>query len=247
MSASLYLIPVTIAETDIDRVLPAYNRYVILQIKHFIIENERTARRFLKKVDPSISIEGLHFYVLNRHTSKEELSGFLRPIENGEHVGLLSEAGCPTIADPGADIVAIAQKKSIPIVALVGPCSILLALMASGLNGQCFAFHGYLPIEKEVRIKKLKQLEQSICKEYQTQIFMETPYRNNRLLDDILNTCLPSTILCIAADVTGESEYIKTRNIASWKRHKPDLSKRPCLFLLGMNKGPKYSQYHISN
>jgi len=232
MEASLFLIPVTLGDTAISRVLPDYNKTVILSIKHFIVENIRTARRFLKQTEPSIDIDSLTFFTLNKHTSKESVSEYLKPIEEGYSVGIISEAGCPAIADPGADIVAIAQRKNIRVVPLVGPSSILLALMASGFNGQCFAFHGYLPIDSEQRIKTLKMLEQRIYSENQTQLFIETPYRNNKLLDDILKTCKPSTKLCIAADITLDSEYIKTLSVSEWKTRKPDLSKRPCIFAL---------------
>lgn len=232
MSGSLFLIPVTLGETSIDRVLPSYNKEIILSIKYFIVENVRTARRFLKQTDPAIEIDELTFYTLNKHTTKEELSGFLNPIQEGFSIGIISEAGCPAIADPGSDIVAIAQQKNIKVVPLVGPSSILLALMASGFNGQNFAFAGYLPIDSDERIRTLKQLEHRIYTENQTQLFIETPYRNEKLLADILKTCKPSTKLCIAADITLESEYIRTKSITEWKKSLPELSKRPCIFAL---------------
>jgi 16S rRNA (cytidine1402-2'-O)-methyltransferase len=232
MSASLFLIPVTLGETLITKVLPSHNKAVILSLKHFIVENERTARRFLKQTDPDINIDALTFYTLNKHTSKEELSGFLKPIADGHSVGIISEAGCPAIADPGADIVAIAQQKNIKVVPLVGPSSILLALMASGFNGQSFAFQGYLPIDNDQRIKALKNLELRAYSESQTQLFIETPYRNGKLVEDILKTCKPATKLCIAADITLESEFIKTKSILEWKKQIPELSKRPCIFAL---------------
>ena len=232
MSASLFLIPVPLGDTEISKVLPSYNKEIIITIKHFIVENVRTARRFLKQTDSSINIDELTFYTLNKHTTKEELSGFLKVIETGNPIGIISEAGCPAIADPGADIVAIAQQKNIKVVPLVGPSSILLALMASGFNGQSFAFLGYLPIEQDSRIKSLKNLEQHIYSENQTQLFIETPYRNGKILEDILKTCKPSTKLCIAADITLDTEFIKTKSIAEWKKQIPDLSKRPCIFAL---------------
>jgi 16S rRNA (cytidine1402-2'-O)-methyltransferase len=232
MVASLFLIPVTLGETTISKVLPTHNKEVILSIRHFIVENERTARRFLKQTDPGIDIDSLTFYVLNKHTSKEALSEFLKPIEAGFSVGIISEAGCPAIADPGADIVAIAQQKNIQVIPLVGPSSILLALMASGFNGQSFAFQGYLPIDNDQRIKVLKNLELRAYSENQTQLFIETPYRNGKLVEDILKTCKPATKLCIAADITLESEFIKTKSIMEWKRQVPELSKRPCIFAL---------------
>ena len=230
MAASLFLIPTTLGDTPISKALPDYNKTVILSIKHFIVENIRTARRFIKKTDPSIDINSLTFFTLDKHTPKESISSFLKPIEEGFSIGIISEAGCPAIADPGADVVAIAQQKNIKVIPLVGPSSILLALMASGFNGQNFAFHGYLPIDNEQRIKALKNLEQKIYSENQTQLFIETPYRNNKIFDDIIKSCKSSTKLCIAADITLDSEYIKTLSISDWKKQKPDLSKRPCIF-----------------
>jgi 16S rRNA (cytidine1402-2'-O)-methyltransferase len=232
MEASLFLIPVTLGDTAISKVLPDYNKNVILSIQYFIVENVRTARRFLKQTEPDIDIDSLTFFTLNKHTSKESIADFLKPIEDGHSVGIISEAGCPAIADPGAEIVAIAQRKNIRVIPLIGPSSILLALMASGFNGQSFAFQGYLPIDNEQRIKTLKMLEHRIYSENQTQLFIETPYRNAKILDDIIKTCKPSTKLCIAADITLDSEFIKTRSISEWKNQKPDLSKRPCIFAL---------------
>jgi len=232
MAASLFLIPTTLGDTAISKALPDYNTIVILSIKHFIVENIRTARRFLKKTEPSIDIDTLTFFTLDKHTSKESLTEFLKPVEEGYSVGIISEAGCPAIADPGAEVVAIAHRKNIRVIPLVGPSSIVLALMASGFNGQSFTFHGYLPIDNEQRIKTLKMLEQRMYSEEQTQLFIETPYRNNKILDDILKTCKPVTKLCIAADITLDSEYIKTLSISDWKKQKPDLSKRPCIFAL---------------
>ena len=232
MQASLFLIPVTLGDTDHRRVLPEYNREIILQIKHFIVENIRTARRFLKKTEPSIVIDDLTFYELNKHTSPEDVAGYLVPLTKGEHVGVISEAGCPAVADPGADVVAIAQRKKLKVVPLVGPSSIILSVMASGFNGQSFAFHGYLPIEPDERTKKLKTLEQRAYFESQTQLFIETPYRNHKMIEDILQNCRPQTKLCIAANITCEGEYIQTRTVKDWKGHVPELSKIPCIFLL---------------
>ena len=232
MQASLFLIPVTIGETEIDRVLPSYNREVILQLKYFIVENIRSARRFLKQTDNSINIDELSFFELNKHTSPDLISSFLNPIFDGYSVGIISEAGCPAIADPGSDVVAIAQRKNIPVMPLVGPSSILMSLMASGFNGQSFSFHGYLPMDSNERITKLKLLEQKIYTENQTQLFIETPYRNQKLLEDILKTCKPLTKLCIAADISCEGEYIKTKTIAEWKKQLPDVNKKPCIFLI---------------
>lgn len=232
MQASLFLIPVTIGDTDHSRVLPEYNREIILRIKHFIVENVRTARRFLKKAEPSLVIDNLMFYELNKHTSVEDVAGFLAPLAEGEHVGVVSEAGCPAIADPGADIVAIAQRRGYPVVPLVGPSSILLSLMASGFNGQSFAFHGYLPIEASERTAAIKRLEGRIYSENQTQLFIETPYRGNKLVEDLIRTCRPSTKLCIASDITCDDEYIRTRPVKDWAGKVPDLSKKPTIFLI---------------
>lgn len=229
---ALYLIPVTLGDTAIETVLPPYNKEVILSIKHFIVEDVRSARRFLKKVDKEIDIDTLTFFPLNKHTSPDAISDYLQPLQQGMSMGVISEAGCPAIADPGADVVAIAQRKNLKVVPLVGPSSILLAIMGSGFNGQSFAFHGYLPIEPGERAKKLKMLEQRVYTEHQTQLFIETPYRNNKMVEDILLHCRPQTKLCIAANLTTESEYIKTKTVKEWKSKTPDLSKIPCIFLL---------------
>ena len=186
MDSALYLIPVTLGDTPLDKVLPAYNKEVILQIKHFIVEEVRTARRFLKKDAPSIAIDTLTFYPLNKHTQAADISGYLKPLIGGEPMGVISEAGCPAVADPGADVVAIAQRRGLKVVPLVGPSSILLSVMASGFNGQCCAFHGYLPIEQGERTKRIKMLEQRSYAENQTQLFIETPYRNRRLLEELI-------------------------------------------------------------
>lgn len=233
METALYLLPVTLGDTAIDKVLPAYNAGIIREIKHFIVEDVRSARRFLKKVDREIDIDTLSFYPLNKHTSPEDISGYLNPLAEGHSMGVISEAGCPAVADPGADVVAIAQRRNLKVVPLVGPSSIILSVMASGFNGQSFAFHGYLPIEPNERFKRLKELEGRIYSEHQTQLFIETPYRNHKMLDDILKACRPQTKLCIAANITCEGEYIKTRMVKEWKGIAlPDLSKIPCIFLL---------------
>jgi 16S rRNA (cytidine1402-2'-O)-methyltransferase len=233
MSGSVYLIPNTLGESEIDRVLPAYNFTVIKKIKHFIVEDVRTARRFLKKVDKSADIDNLQFFLLNKHTSPDEISGYLSPLKEGFDIGIISEAGCPAIADPGAEIVRIAQMKNYRIIPLVGPSSILLALMASGFNGQSFAFCGYLPVQSNERILAIQKLEKRAQTEKQSQLFIETPYRNMKMLEDILNFCQPSTSLCIACDITLDTEFIKTKTVKEWKKEKkPDLHKRPCIFIL---------------
>ncbi len=232
METALYLIPVTLGDTSIESVLPSYNKDVILSIKHFIVEDLRSARRFLKKVDRNIDIDTLQFYPLNKHTSPNDISGYLSPLEAGNSIGVISEAGCPAVADPGADVVSIAQRKGLKVVPLVGPSSIILAVMGSGFNGQSFAFHGYLPVDSAERVKKLKQLEQRVYNEKQTQLFIETPYRNNKMIEDILANCKPQTLLCIAANITCEDEYIVTKSVKDWKGKTPDLAKKPCIFLL---------------
>lgn len=232
MKTALYLIPVLLGDTTTERVLPSYNKEIILGIHHFIVEDVRSARRFLKTVDKDINIDELQFFPLNKHTSPQDISGYLKPLEEGNPMGVISEAGCPAVADPGADVVAIAQRKNLPVVPLVGPSSIILSVMASGFNGQSFAFNGYLPIEPAERAKKLKILEQRASAEHQTQIFIETPYRNNKMVEDILKNCRPQTRLCIAANITCEDEYIKTKTLREWKGKVPDLSKIPCIFLL---------------
>lgn len=232
METALYLIPVTLGDTSIESVLPSYNKEIILGIRHFIVEDLRSARRFLKKVERSIDIDSLLFYPLNKHTTPDEISGYLNPLIKGESMGVISEAGCPAVADPGADVVAIAQRKNLKVVPLVGPSSIILSVMGSGFNGQSFAFHGYLPVDGGERAKKIKQLEQRVYSENQTQLFIETPYRNNKMVEDILQNCRPSTKLCIAANITCEDEYIKTKTVKEWKGKVPDLAKIPCIFLL---------------
>ncbi len=232
MEPALYLLPVTLGDTPIERVLPAYNQEIIAGIRHFIVEDVRSARRFLKKVDREADIDAMTFYPLNKHTSPADIAGYLRPLLEGQAMGVISEAGCPAVADPGADVVAIAQQRGLKVVPLVGPSSIILSVMASGFNGQSFAFNGYLPIEPAERAKKLKQLEQRVYAEHQTQLFIETPYRNNRMMEDILRNCRPQTKLCVAANITCEGEYIRTLSVKDWQGRLPDLTKIPCIFLL---------------
>ena len=232
MIPALYLIPNLLGETPVEQVLPPYNRQIILDIRHFIVEDVRTARRFLKLVDRSIDIDQLTFYTLNKHTNPDEVASMLKPLEEGSPMGVISEAGCPAVADPGADVVAIAQRKGLQVVPLVGPSSIILAVMGSGFNGQSFAFNGYLPIEPEERIKTLKKLEQRAYTENQTQLFIETPYRNAKMMADILKACRPQTHLCIAAGLTTKDEYIRTRTIKEWGGKLPQIDKIPCIFLI---------------
>lgn len=234
IETALYLIPVTLGETEINQVLPSYNHDIIVEIKHFIVENIRSARRFLKKVEKSIDIDELTFYELNRHTDRKFIGQYLDALRDGKPVGIISEAGCPAIADPGADVVAIAQQKGYKVVPLVGPSSIIMSVMGSGFNGQSFAFNGYLPVEIPQRIKSLKKLETKVWNDDQTQLFIETPYRNAKMFETIVNALKPNTKLCVAAGITCSEEYIKTKTVAQWKKEKlPDLGKIPAIFLIG--------------
>lgn len=231
--ASLFLIPVTLGETPVSQVLPSYNKDVILSLRHFIVEEVRTARRFLKQVDRDIDIDALTFYPMGKHADAAEFSHHLEPLRKGESMGVISEAGCPAVADPGADLVAIAQREGLHVVPLVGPSSILLAVMGSGFNGQSFAFNGYLPIAPAERAKRLKQLESRSASEHQTQLFIETPFRNHKILTDILSACNPRTRLCIAAGLTTEKEYLRTKTVKEWKQSPPpDLNKIPAIFAI---------------
>ena len=232
MNASLFLIPTTLGDTAHDRVFPAYNREVILSIRHFIVENVRTARRFLKREEPSLVIDDLTFYELNKHTSPDQVASYLAPLAKGESIGVISEAGCPAVADPGADVVAIAQRKGYPVVPLVGPSSILLSVMGSGFNGQSFAFHGYLPIEAGARTAMIKKLEGRIYTENQTQLFIETPYRNNRLIAELASTLAPDTLLCVASDITCSRQSIVTLPAAKWRTRTYDYAKIPTIYLI---------------
>jgi 16S rRNA (cytidine1402-2'-O)-methyltransferase len=233
IESALYLIPVPLDnDAPIGRSLPVYNLEPIKEIRHFIVENVRSARRFLKKCDRSINIDTLEFTVLDEHTSLDEVPQMLRPLEEGQPMGVISEAGCPAIADPGADVVAVAHRKGLKVVPLVGPSSILLALMASGFNGQSFAFNGYLPINQPQRGAKLKEMERRIIKERQTQIFIETPYRNNKLIAELATTLSGNRMLCVASDITGEKERIQTLPLNRWAKEKYDFDKIPTIFLL---------------
>ena len=235
MKGKLYLIPSFLGSDNPKDVFPDLNREIICTLKYFIVEEERTSRRFLKKLVHEIVIDDLHFSILNEHTKPIDFIEFLNPCTENS-VGLISEAGVPCVADPGALIVKMAQEKGIDVIPLVGPSSILMALMASGLNGQNFAFNGYLPIPSNERAQKLKFLEKRSEIENQTQIFIETPYRNNQLLDDIIKYCNPHSLLCIACNITLQTQYIKTLAIKDWQFNKPDIQKRPAVFCLKKEK-----------
>ncbi len=228
----LYLIPSFLAETEPGRVFPDYNLKVISTLDEFIVEELRTARRFLRKVGYDKDFQNVLFHLLNEHTEFAEMESFLKNAISGKDIGLLSEAGTPCIADPGADIVKLAHRLEIKVVPLTGPSSILLALMSSGFNGQNFVFHGYLPVDKRERISSIKKLESNASKFDQTQIFIETPYRNNQMLTSIIENCQPETLLCVASDISSENEQIISMTIKAWKNKVPDLHKKPAVFLI---------------
>lgn len=232
IETALYLIPVPLSEVELEHVLPAGNTAVVRELRHFIVENVRSARRFLKKCDRNINIDELTFYELNEHTDPREVATYLTALAEGHAMGVISEAGCPAVADPGADVVALAQRQGYRVIPLVGPSSILMGLMASGFNGQSFAFTGYLPIDGKARSRRLKEMEHRIMHEDQTQIFIETPYRNNSLLAELVRTLPKQLRLCVASDITGPQEHIVTRTVAQWGAEKVDLPKVPTIFLL---------------
>ncbi len=230
---TLYLIPCTLGDSPAEQVLPQHTIHIARHLNYFVVEQAKTARQFLSALKPLQPIQSLHLASLNEHTTSNELAELLAPLLAGNDVGIISEAGCPGIADPGAELVNLAHQKGIRVIPLVGPSSILLALMASGLNGQCFAFHGYLPIEEAERKKTIITLEAESSKRNQTQLFIETPYRNEKLFNALLTHCHPQTRLCIATDVTLANEQIFTHSVAQWKTQPvPQLSKRPSMFLL---------------
>ncbi|MGB1209987.1 MAG: SAM-dependent methyltransferase [Lacinutrix venerupis] len=228
----LYLIPTTLGDTDPLQVLPITVKNTIEQVDIFIVENEKTARRDIKKICPSKIQSSLTLFALNKYTEIEELPTFLEPCKKGFNIGLLSEAGCPGVADPGADIVKLAHENNIQVVPLVGPSSILMAMMSSGMNGQSFAFNGYLPIDKHERKQEIKRLERLSFEQNQSQLFIETPYRNNKFLEDLCNTLNGNTNICVACDITLPSEFIKTMSANNWKKNNVDLHKRPTLFII---------------
>ncbi len=232
---TLYLIPVPLAKNASVKSLTPYLINTINQINEYIVENEKSARHFLKEAGLKIHQNELIIHDYGKHNRDKNNQDFLKGLLKGNDVGLMSEAGCPGIADPGANLIRIAHQKGIRVVPLVGPSSILLALMASGFNGQSFAFQGYLPIDKNQRVKKLKDLEVLAAKYHQTQLFIETPFRNQAILEDILKSCNPKTQLCIAANLTAIDEFIQTKSISEWKALIPDLHKKPTVFILSNN------------
>jgi 16S rRNA (cytidine1402-2'-O)-methyltransferase len=228
---AVYLIPCYLDEEHLE-VIPAYVLEAVQQCQVFFVENERTARRFLKRIWKEMVIDNYDWYTIHK-AEMEVKDQFRQQLQRGKNIGIISEAGCPGVADPGQVLVAVAQQMGAVVKPLVGPSSILLALMASGLNGQHFQFHGYLPIDAGARNKMLKELEQESIKTGCTQLFIETPYRNNALLEAILQQCRPDSRLCIAVDITGTNEVIQTRTMRDWQKNKPELHKRPAVFLIG--------------
>lgn len=233
MAGTLYLIPVPLGPTPPQESLPASVLAVVKPLTHFVVEQAKTARAFLKAAGTDTPLQELQLAELNEHTKADALDRLLAPLRDGRDVGLLSEAGCPAVADPGANLVALAQNENIRVVPLIGPSSLLLALMASGLNGQRFAFQGYLPAKEGERTKALRDLESESRKRQQTQIFIETPYRNRQMFDSILQSCQPGTRLAVATDLTLPAESVLTRTIQLWKKQTPpEIERRPTVFLL---------------
>jgi len=228
----LYLVPTLLGECPVEKVMPEHTLEIIRRLNFFIVEEIRTARRFLKKVNDQILIDQITFFIYNEHTGYQDLPGFLRPAETGDDIGLLSEAGTPCIADPGSEIVGLAHRSGISVIPLTGPSSLLLALEASGFNGQNFVFHGYLPVDRILRTKRIKEIEKSVYEKGQTQLFIETPYRNLQLFKAITDTCKDETKLCLAIDLTTGSETIIVKKVHEWRKGNPTIHKRPCVFLL---------------
>ncbi len=229
----LYLIPNSLGNDDLGRVIPPYVKDIVNKIDHYIVENIRTAAKFLKLAGINKSLQDLTFYVLNTNSKESDITQYLAEAENGKDIGLISEAGLPCIADPGSVIVKMAHQKGVKVIPLSGPSSILMALMASGLNGQSFAFNGYLPIDKKARVLKLRELEKKVKNTDQTQIFIEAPHRNDRLLEEILETCSGELILSISRNLTMDTEFIASKTVNEWKKNKTILGKEPVIFILG--------------
>ena len=236
MPGRLILFPVPIGAEDVEASLPAYNLQLLNGCHTFIVEELRTARRFLKHVGYQQSIDETTFHILNEHTEPAEIGHYLDPIDKGEDVGLLSEAGLPCVADPGALVTRMAQSKCVEIVPLVGPSSLMLALMASGLNGQQFAFLGYLPVDRHQRAAAIRSIEQTAIRTGQTQIFIEAPYRNNQMLEALSDTCHPETLVCVACDLTLASQTVRTLTAAQWRKQRQNINlhKRNTVFLVGV-------------
>ncbi len=230
---TLYLLPVPLSDVRPDSVMPQCNIDIARSVKYFVVENMRSARRFLKRCDPSIDISSLHMTVLDEHTSSADIPAMLAPMEQGHDIAVVSEAGCPAVADPGSDIVAVAQQRGLNVCPLIGPSSILLSLMGSGFNGQTFAFCGYLPSQADTRTSRLREMQRRIERERQTQIFIETPYRNRRMIDELCRVLPGKMLLCVASDVTGRQQKITTMPLYKWaKADTAYLDRIPAIFLL---------------
>ncbi len=227
------MLPCPIAEGEYGRSLPEHNKQVMKELNYFIVENVRSARRFISSAKMGVVIDSLEFVELNEHTSPEDIQKILQPVIDGRNAGVISEAGVPGVADPGADVVALAHKHGIEVIPLVGPSSIILAMMASGLNGQSFAFNGYLPIKHPERKNAIKRLEQRALSENQSQMFIETPYRNVAMLNDLCSICRSETLITVASDIMGEHQFILTTTAAKWKNTKVDIHKKPAIFIIG--------------
>ena len=233
MEAALYLIPVTLGNTSLSQVLPAYNATIVCQIRHFVVENVRSARRFLRSIDRDFPIDDCVFFEMGKHADERLFSQYLQPLRDGLPVGVISEAGCPAVADPGSAVVGIAHRQGLRVIPLVGPSSMIMAVMSSGFNGQSFAFNGYLPVDSSSRARRIKALESRAWNENQTQLFIEAPYRNRKMLQSLLSALRSATRLCVAAGITTGQEFIRTRTIAEWKRQPlPNLDDIPAIFLI---------------
>ncbi len=233
MKGKLIMLPMTLGESSIEAVIPKEVQEKLITLKYLIVENIKTTRRYLKKIDRTVDIDSITFFELNKHTDPRDVFNYLDPTMEGFDVGMISEAGCPGIADPGSEIAKIAHRKNIQVVPLVGPSSILMALISSGFNGQQFTFNGYLPFDKSAKLKKMKEIER-LAKQNHTQLFMETPFRNMSLLNEILTFFNGNLKLCIATDISLETEFIVTKTINEWKKSIPNLKKRPTMFVLGV-------------
>ncbi len=233
MIGKVYLIPTSLGNSGLSKVIPEQVLHLLDIINYYLVENERSARRFIVEAGRKDRLPEITFFVIDKHSDSINYQPILKLAAQGQDIGVMSEAGCPGIADPGSDFVALAHQYQLQVVPLVGPSSVLLAMMASGFNGQNFAFNGYLPVKNPDKAKKIKQLENMARTQKQSQIFIEAPYRNAQIFEELMLTCLPDTRLCIAADITLETELIKTKTIAQWKTSKPDLTKRPAIFIIG--------------
>lgn len=231
-SGKLYLIPSPLGENDPAEVIPSYVLELLQHINHYVVEEFRTVRRYLSRAGLKGKIDGLQMYELNEHTPVAQIEGYIKVLQDGNDVGLISEAGLPAVADPGAQLVDLAHRHGIEVIPLVGPSSLMLALMGSGLNGQCFAFTGYLPVKPDERKAKIKLIEKVSAQLRQSQIMIETPYRNGQLFADLLAVCGPKTRICVAADITLPTQAILTKSVAEWKKNPIEIGKRPCVFVL---------------